>query len=102
MMMYGVFDPVQRDHRPVQELHNGGWMPHSDVPARADMILAALPPLAPARDFGLEPILAVHDAEYVDFLRTAYDRWQASGRAGEAIGYTWPVVARKPRRLDRI
>jgi acetoin utilization deacetylase AcuC-like enzyme len=26
-------------------------------------------------DFGLEPVLAVHDAEYVDFLRTAYEEW---------------------------
>ena len=44
--MFGVFDPVQQDHLPEQELHNGGWMPHSDVSARAEMILAALPPLA--------------------------------------------------------
>ncbi|WP_116091106.1 histone deacetylase family protein [Sphingomonas crusticola] len=100
--MYGVFDPVQRDHVPAQELHNGGWMPHSDVPARADMIVAALPPLAPAQDFGLEPILAVHDPDYIEFLRTGYQRWQASGRPGQAIGYTWPVVARQPRKLDRI
>lgn len=100
--MFDVFDPAQLDHHPEQELHNGGWMPHSDVPARAEMIRAALPPLAPAGDFGLEPILAVHDAAYVDFLRTAHRRWAESGRPGQAIGYVWPVVARQARRLDRI
>jgi acetoin utilization deacetylase AcuC-like enzyme len=100
--MFGVFDAAQLAHAPVQELHNGGWMPHSDTPSRAEAIVAALPPLAPARDFGLEPILAVHDADYVDFLRSAYDRWRASGRPGEVIGYTWPVVRRRPLRLDRI
>jgi acetoin utilization deacetylase AcuC-like enzyme len=100
--MFGVFDPVQQDHLPEQELHNGGWMPHSDVSARAEMIVAALPPLAPAKDYGLDPILAVHDADYIDFLRTAYERWRATGRQGQAIGYTWPVVQRGPRRLDRI
>lgn len=36
-------------------------------------------------DFGLDPILAVHDADYVEFLRTAHARWQDGygGLAGE-------------------
>jgi acetoin utilization deacetylase AcuC-like enzyme len=100
--MFGVFDAAQLAHAPMQELHNGAWMAHSDLPARAEAIVAALPPLAPARDFGLAPILAVHDGGYVDFLRTAFDRWRASGRPGEALGYTWPVVARRAVHLERI
>lgn len=86
--MFGVFDAAQLAHAPVREFHNGAWMAHSDIPARAEAILAALPPLAPARDHGLAPVLAVHDAGYVDFLRTAHDRWCGTGRPGEALGYT--------------
>lgn len=100
--MLGFFDPVQDKHVPTRELHNGGWMPHSDVVDRVSQIRAALPPLAPARQFGIEPILAVHDAEYVSFLQSAHDKWRALGRSGDAIGYTWPVIRRRDLRLQRI
>ena len=51
-----------------------------EVPARAEVILSAvqaaqLGPVSAPTDHGLEPILAVHDAGYVDFLRTAYDEF---------------------------
>ncbi|MFS0737919.1 histone deacetylase family protein [Sphingomonas sp. 1P06PA] len=100
--MLTVFDPRQQAHAPAQELHNGSWSPHADVAARAEMILAAVGPTRPPRDFGLAPLLAVHDAGYVDFLQTAFERWQAAGRPGEAIGYAWPVVARRRIAPDRI
>jgi len=49
-----------------------------EVPARAWKILEAvqeaqLGPVVAPSDYGLEPILAVHDRDFVDFLRTAYD-----------------------------
>ena len=48
-----------------------------EVPARAEAILEAvqrahLGPVSAPSDHGLEPILAVHDADFVAFLRTAY------------------------------
>jgi acetoin utilization deacetylase AcuC-like enzyme len=100
--MFEVFDPAQLAHSPAQELHNGAWTAYAETPARAEAVLSALPPLAPARDFGMAPILAVHDAAYIDFLRSAHAQWRASGRQGDAIGYVWPVVARRTCRLDRI
>ncbi|MBW7947189.1 MAG: histone deacetylase family protein, partial [Sphingomonadaceae bacterium] len=57
---------------------------------------------APARDFGMAPIEAVHDADYLAFLKDAHAAWLAAGREGDAIGYTWPVVHRRKLRLDRI
>lgn len=33
--------------------------------------------ILPPDDFGLDPILAVHEPAYVDFLRTAYAEWMA-------------------------
>ena len=54
----------------------------AEVPARAEVILEALResglgPLVVPADRGLEPILAVHDAEYVDFLRSLYADYSA-------------------------
>lgn len=100
--MFNVFDPAQLAHAPIRELHNGEWVAHVETPVRAENIVAAIGVVAPARDFGVAPILAVHDAGYVEFLRTAFGRWQADGRSGEAIGYAFPVVARREIRLDRI
>ena len=98
----GFFDRRQLAHEPVQELHNGGWTPYAEKSSRADIIAAAFSDLKPARDFGMEPLLNVHDRGYVEFLRTAYADWRASGRNGDAIGYSWPVVRRRHLDLDRI
>ena len=65
-------------HNPPFELFDGGQhMPYLENPDRMERILSVLRKqdwveiLAP-EDFGLDPIIAVHDAGYVDFLRTAY------------------------------
>jgi len=98
----GYFDRRQLAHEPLQELHNGGWAVYAEKSARAEIIAASLGELNPARDFGLEPLLAVHDRGYVEFLRSAHAEWRESGRDGDAIGYTWPVVRRRALKLDRI
>lgn len=100
--MIGVFARQQLGHAPDREMHNGGWTPHAETPARAEAIVAALPPLVPARDFGVAPILRVHMSEYVDFLRDAHGLWRAAGREGDALPYVWPVVGRRPLALSRI
>jgi acetoin utilization deacetylase AcuC-like enzyme len=47
-------------------------------------------------------LLAVHDAAYLDFLQIAHADWRAAGRGGDAIGYAWPIVGRRPVDLTRI
>lgn len=96
------FDTRQNGHAPAREMHNGAWMPYSEQPSRAAAILNQLADFCPARDHGIDPVLAVHDRAYVDFLKVAHADWLAAGREGDAIGYTFPVVARRPLRLDRI
>lgn len=96
------FDPRQRLHAPAREFHNSGWTPYAEVPARVDAILAALGPVEAPVDAGEAPILRVHDAGYVDFLKTAHDRWVAAGREGDVIAYAWPVVRRRDVRLERV
>jgi acetoin utilization deacetylase AcuC-like enzyme len=98
----GYFDPRQLAHAPALELHNGAFVPHADVPLRAESVVAALPWLEAPRDHGEAAILAVHDAGYVDFLKNGARLWAEAGRPGEAIGYIFPVVGRRPLRLSRI
>jgi acetoin utilization deacetylase AcuC-like enzyme len=100
--MRGFFDPRQLAHAPATELHNGSFVPYSETPARAEAIVAALGGLDRPDDHGEAAILAVHDADYVDFLKTAPARWAEAGRPGDVIGYTWPIVGRRALKLDRI
>jgi acetoin utilization deacetylase AcuC-like enzyme len=97
-----VFDPRQRAHAPALELMNGGFVPFAETPARADAILAALGPAQAPVDHGEAPLRAVHDEAYLAFLWSAHQDWRAAGRAGDASGYAWPVVRRRPLALDRI
>jgi len=100
--MHIVFDPRQRAHAPALELMNGGFVPFAETPARADAILAALGPAEPPVDHGEAPLRAVHDERYLAFLWSAHQDWRAAGRAGDASGYAWPVVRRRPLDLARI
>lgn len=68
-------------HNPPFEVFDGGvQISNFETPERMERVLAALRAaglndICPPDDFGLEPILAVHDADYVNFLRTAWDAW---------------------------
>jgi acetoin utilization deacetylase AcuC-like enzyme len=96
------WDDRQRAHAPVQELHNGAFVPFAEHPGRAETMLAALGPTEAPADQGEEPFLRVHSAAYLDFLRAAWSDWREAGRPGNAAGYAWPVVRRRPLGLERI
>jgi acetoin utilization deacetylase AcuC-like enzyme len=69
-------------HTPPFEVFDGGVRtPYLETPQRLERILSALElqpwaEILPPGEFNLDPILAVHHAEYVEFLRNAYDEWQ--------------------------
>ena len=75
------YSDTHYQHNPPFELFEGGVrMPYLENPERMERILSALKDqnwveILDPIDFGLDPILAVHDADYVDFLRTAYQEW---------------------------
>lgn len=82
-------------------------MPVFENPDRVARILAALRPtdwaeFMPPREFGLEPILAVHSADYVEYLRTGLAEWQKYG-GQVASSQTTPVLlaATFPPRRSR-
>ncbi len=83
------YSETHRQHdAPFEVLEGGVSVPVFECPERMDRILAALATtgwaeVTPPRDFGLGPIRAVHAADYLDYLQTAYDDWQAeSGQLG--------------------
>ncbi len=77
-----VTTPTHRHHDPPYELNAGQHLsPVYERPERVDAILSGLPTAErhPARDHPDEPLLAVHDAGLVRFLRDGYDAWRRAG-----------------------
>ncbi|MGQ7249278.1 histone deacetylase family protein [Halomonas sp. V046] len=86
------------------ELHDGQLMAPFECPERVDLVLkrvreTAIGEVVAPQDHGLEPVLAVHDADYVAFLGRCWADWQAAGNSGEAIPTNWPA---RTLRGDRI
>lgn len=100
--MLTVCSENQSAHAPLRELNNGDWMDFAESPARLKSILAKLPERTAPKDHGIAPILAVHDAGYVEFLQNAHSEWLEQSREGDAIGYAFPVRGRRALKHDRI
>jgi acetoin utilization deacetylase AcuC-like enzyme len=96
------FDPRQLAHAPTQELHNGAFVPYAETPARAEAFCSRLSAIETPTDHNEAPILRVHDAGYVEYLKTAHARWVEAGRQGDVLGYVWPVIGRRNLNLTRI
>ena len=78
------YSEEHRKHYPPFEVFDGGKrVQYYENPDRMDRILAALKKtdwaeLTEPKDFGLNPIIAVHDGDYVQFLASAWTEWLAS------------------------
>ena len=96
------WDDRQLRHAPAQELHNGAFAAYAEHPGRADAMVRAVGKVEGSGDHGEAPLLRVHPRAYLDFLKSAFADWRAAGRPGDASGYVWPVVGRRPLDLDRI
>lgn len=102
MALRAFFDPRQLVHAPALELHEGGFVPFAEAPARAAAVRAALGGVETVYDHGEAPLRAVHSEAYLAFLWSAHNDWRAAGRGGDASAYAWPVVRRRPLDLVRI
>jgi acetoin utilization deacetylase AcuC-like enzyme len=75
------YSEAHRRHYPPFEIFDGGLRtPYMENPDRMDQILRALrgagwADIVTPMDFGLAPILAVHDHAYLDFLASAWTEW---------------------------
>lgn len=75
------YSEAHRNHYPPFEVFDGGQrVPYYENPDRVDKILFALNKtdwanLIEPTDFGLDPILAVHDKDYINFLASCWTEW---------------------------
>ncbi len=95
-----TWSEAHRLHAPETAVWVGVAIDADELPERADRIRASLE-AAGARVVEAEPhedvaSLAVHDAELVEFLRTAVERWEADGfledpGQPDVVGYIFPT-----------
>ncbi|MEX0759023.1 MAG: histone deacetylase family protein [Tistlia sp.] len=102
--MLTVYSDDHRLHDGKVEFEGGKLVPCYEMPRRADLVLArtreqAIGEVIEPEDFGLAPILRVHEAGFVEFLKGAWDRWIATGRDFDALPFAWAV---RGMRADRI
>jgi acetoin utilization deacetylase AcuC-like enzyme len=95
-----IHSPLHARHDGGKELHRGELVPCFEMPVRADYILQAVQragfEVSGPRPFGLESLRGVHDAAFVEFLRTAHTEWRSLGKSGFMLPSGFP--ARSLRR----
>ena len=104
--MLAFYHPDQQLHDPQQFMRSGRIAAPQDLPARTEALLGALMArgIAPRmpHDCGVDPLLAVHTADYLAFLDTAYARWQGLPGAGiEVLPNAFPYWSGRPDRDAR-
>ncbi len=103
--MHIVYSNRHKYHATDKVLFEGYPYATEEVPARAEIILnaiatARLGPVTEPADHGLEPILAVHDAGFVDFLRTVYAEHTAYCKDGTPV-FTYSFATRHSGRKPK-
>ena len=88
-------------HEPGGEVWLGVREPGTELPERARVILAALraagADVVPAAAHGDEALMAVHDGDLIDHLRTIWAEWEAGGYVPEhgrdrVVPYVFPTA----------
>jgi acetoin utilization deacetylase AcuC-like enzyme len=95
--------PLHALHDGGMELHRGALVPSYEKPSRVDHILASIARAGWAVEAPLaydDAVFAsVHDADYVAFLRGAYEEWRGEGRDGFMLPGAFPA---RGMRRDRV
>jgi acetoin utilization deacetylase AcuC-like enzyme len=89
------------------ELYGGELVSPHECAQRAEFVLervtaTGLGDVVSPSQFGLEPVLRVHDAQFIEFLSSAWNEWLAAGNRGEAIPDCWPARRMAQRRPESI
>ena len=105
--MKTVFSEKHKLRNAKTELYGGQLVKPFERPSRAEFIINRvkdenLGPVIDPQDQGMDAIYKVHDRDYVDFMQSAWDQWQAEDFAGEAIPTTWPARRMRNRVPDFI
>ena len=89
------------------ELYGGQLVYPHERPSRMEYILKRLTETGFARihapdDFGINPIRAIHDGDFIQFLENAWNDWENEGFEGEAIASNWPAKRMSKNRPNHI
>jgi acetoin utilization deacetylase AcuC-like enzyme len=95
-----TWSDAHRLHAPETAVWVGVAIDADELPARAEIVRGALEeagaPIVPAEPHSDDALLAVHDADLVEFLRTAWESWSSAGMAEDpgqpdVVGYIFPT-----------
>jgi len=110
--MYVIYSPHQEKHCPPYELHFGREVPPSEVPDRTRQVVqelhaAGIGLIVEPRSYSLERITAVHDGDYLEYLRTALqmplmDPESDGQPAALLLPSIWPYSDRWPLRAPTV
>ena len=94
--MKTIFSPLHVGHSGQLELVAGAIVPGFEKPSRAEIVKARveavkLGPIEEPTAHDLAAAKRVHRPDYIDFLPTVWPAWEASGRGGSALPFTWPT-----------
>ena len=98
-----VHSDDNRLHFPQGELFGGELVTPFERPSRVEFILNELKQrgfddISAPEAFDAKPVKAIHDANYLRFLETAWDQWVAAGYKGEILPTVIP--ARRMRQIE--
>ena len=101
--METIFTEKHKLRHAQTELAGGELVYPFERPSRAEYIIGrvrdvGLGPVSDPEEFGMDPILAIHDEDFVAFLKTVWPRWKEAGFKGEAIPTNWPAKRMSTRR----
>ena len=96
MSMTVYFSDKHRLHFPKGELHGGQLVEPFERPSRMDTIVSRLhqcgfDDIRIPDSIDLEPVHSVHAADYLQFLRTAWRKWEREGFIGDLIPTIMPA-----------
>jgi acetoin utilization deacetylase AcuC-like enzyme len=90
-----IHSPLHARHHGGKELYRGELVPCFEAPERAELILQAVQraglEVSEPRDFPVDALHGVHDAGFVEFLRTAHAQWRAAGKEGFMLPSAFPA-----------
>ncbi len=103
------YSNTHQKHNPHFEVLDGGQrVPYLENPERMESILSVLSrkkwaEITHPSEFNADPILAVHDPQYVHFIATAWDEWQgeAPSAGGASVLLPATFALRHPARPPR-
>jgi acetoin utilization deacetylase AcuC-like enzyme len=96
--MYIIYTEKHQLHSTDQIILDGNPFLTEEVPQRAEILLKALldakfGDVLPPHDHGIEPLLAIHPADYLNFLREIYAASAAHYGTPEPV-FTWTFATR--------